>query len=304
MSYNKISTSEWVIKANKIHKNEYSYLLTEYTGAKNKIKIICKIHGEFEQTANNHLQGQKCPKCQNEYRSNNTKSSLVDFINKVESVSPLQFDFSDTVYINSRTKVKVKCKVCNSIEEKSPKALVSGVSCMNCTNLSKTLTKEEFINKAIIKHNENYDYSNVSYVNNRTPVSIYCKKCNTNFMQHPCNHLIGQGCPTCAISGFDKNKPAILYYLSINNGQAYKIGITNRTVNERFNITEIKNIQVLKIWEYSLGKEAYDKEQEILKKYSKFKYTGPSLLDSGNTELFKENVLEHYLIGSSLNFDK
>ena len=78
MSYNKISTSEWVIKANKIHKNEYSYLLTEYTGAKNKIKIICKIHGEFEQTPSNHLQGKICKYCAIDIKT----SSKEEFIQK------------------------------------------------------------------------------------------------------------------------------------------------------------------------------------------------------------------------------
>jgi hypothetical protein len=41
------------------------------------------------------------------------------------------------------------------------------------------------------------------------------------------NRLIGQGCPTCAKTGFDPAKPGILYFLINDSLRARKIGITN-----------------------------------------------------------------------------
>lgn len=62
--------------------------------------------------------------------------------------------------------------------------------------------KEEFIKKARIVHkNENIDYSEVIYVNNRTPVKLYDKDLKEDgteygeFWQTPYNHLKGQGHP-------------------------------------------------------------------------------------------------------------
>lgn len=54
-----------------IHGDKYDYSKTEYKGAKNKVCIICnevdefgKVHGEFWQTPDNHVNSrQGCPKC-------------------------------------------------------------------------------------------------------------------------------------------------------------------------------------------------------------------------------------------------
>jgi len=53
----------FVEKANKIHNNKYDYSLVEYINSKSKIKIICPIHGVFEQTPAKHLMGRGCQKC-------------------------------------------------------------------------------------------------------------------------------------------------------------------------------------------------------------------------------------------------
>ncbi len=63
-----LSTNQFIINANKINGNKYDYSNARYTGNKNKVKIICKIHGEFQQTPNNHLRGTQCPKCYKNYK--------------------------------------------------------------------------------------------------------------------------------------------------------------------------------------------------------------------------------------------
>jgi hypothetical protein len=50
-------------KFRKIHGEKYNYLNSKYIGARNKIEIICKEHGVFEQLVFNHLAGKGCPKC-------------------------------------------------------------------------------------------------------------------------------------------------------------------------------------------------------------------------------------------------
>lgn len=94
-----------------------------------------------------------------------------------------------------------------------------------------------------------------------------------------------------AVGGFNPNKKAILYYISINNGQAYKIGITRKTVEERFSRDKEISIKILKKIEYANGFDAYKEEQKILKEFSYAKYDGDKILVSGNSELFKYDVL-------------
>jgi len=58
------------------------------------------------------------------------------------------------------------------------------------------LTQSAFIEKAIKKHNDFYDYSLVNYINANTKVKIICRK-HGEFEQQPNNHLFGQGCIWC-----------------------------------------------------------------------------------------------------------
>lgn len=46
-----------------VHNRKYDYSLLIYKTLSDKIKIICKSHGEFKQTAGAHSMGQGCPKC-------------------------------------------------------------------------------------------------------------------------------------------------------------------------------------------------------------------------------------------------
>jgi len=57
-------------------------------------------------------------------------------------------------------------------------------------------TIEEFIEDARRVHGDKYDYSEVDYKNNKTKVSIICKK-HGLFYQTPNDHLSGYGCKKC-----------------------------------------------------------------------------------------------------------
>ena len=54
---------DFIYKSNIIHKNIYDYSNTKYTGSRDIVSIICLIHGVFNQTPNDHLNGCGCQKC-------------------------------------------------------------------------------------------------------------------------------------------------------------------------------------------------------------------------------------------------
>lgn len=59
-------------------------------------------------------------------------------------------------------------------------------------------TKKKFIDNAQRVHGDVYDYTLVEYVDNRTPVTIVCRK-HGEFRQTPNKHVSArQGCPECA----------------------------------------------------------------------------------------------------------
>ena len=83
------TTESFIAKATEIHNGKYLYTNTEYENAHSKVKIICPIHGEFEQVAYYHLQGAGCPKC-NESKLEKEIRSLLDE-NKVEYISQCDY---------------------------------------------------------------------------------------------------------------------------------------------------------------------------------------------------------------------
>jgi len=60
----KSNTEEFIARARELHGNLYDYSLVKYTTCKNKVTIVCPVHGEFKQEAASHLNiACGCPKC-------------------------------------------------------------------------------------------------------------------------------------------------------------------------------------------------------------------------------------------------
>lgn len=170
--------------------------------------------------------------------------------------------------------------------------------CRSCANKIRSLNsfekaKSSFIAKAIIVHGNKNCYDLVEYTGNKNCVTIICCGCQQIYDQIANAHLNGQGCPKCCKTGFNPAKSATMYYIRVtcNNTILYKIGITNRSIQERFSNTELSLIQIVHQWDYIKGIDAYNKEQEILKEFKEYKYIGEPILSSGNTELFTHDIL-------------
>lgn len=69
--------SKYIEDVLKVHGDKYLYDKVEYVGNKKRVIIECKLHGEFQQIAADHLKGCGCPKCGLEGNFNyNMKDSL------------------------------------------------------------------------------------------------------------------------------------------------------------------------------------------------------------------------------------
>lgn len=75
------STAYFIEKSVKIHGGKYDYSLADYKRSDSKIKIICPIHGMFEQLAFSHLAGAGCQKCSTSLNSWR-RTSFQKFCNK------------------------------------------------------------------------------------------------------------------------------------------------------------------------------------------------------------------------------
>ena len=57
----KANVNELIKKSILIHGDKYDYSLVKYENSRTKVKIICPIHGIFEQRFDHHIDYRGCP---------------------------------------------------------------------------------------------------------------------------------------------------------------------------------------------------------------------------------------------------
>lgn len=292
-----INTQTFIQNAVGKHGNKYDYTPTIWLNSRDKVEIICPRHGKFLQTPNNHLSGYGCKECGYEENRAKQVQLVQQFIEKAENIHGKTYDYSSVEYINTATKVCITCPEhgdfymtpSNHTHKTNPQG------CPVCATIKRAggrrLPFGVVIQRATEVHCGKYTYDLKQHPKYHDKMTITCPT-HGNFEQTVAHHLNGTGCPTCAQYGFNPLKPAYLYYLKINDGQFYKIGITNRTVEERFNLTDLQKIEVQHKWYFSKGADAKSIEQRILADYTDYKYSGSPILRDGNTEVFTEDIYE------------
>ena len=284
----RLTTEKFIEKARAVHGDRYDYSQVKYVNTKTEVTIICPDHGAFPQTPSNHLHHEVgCPSC-----AGNLPLTTETFIEKAIAIHGDRYDYSQVKYVNNKTEVTIICPVHGAFPRTPSNHLHHEVGCPSCAG-NLPLTTETFIEKAIAIHGDRYDYSQVEYANNSTRVTIICPD-HGPFPQTPGSHLAERGCPDCAETGFDPNDCGTLYYVAITTDDGdtrYKIGITNRTVEDRFPRPDLARIRIVKTWGYAIGRAAAARQQEILSQFAGERYYGPDILLSGNTELFTHDIL-------------
>ena len=115
-----------IFEFNSVHDNKYDYSKIKYFNNYEKLVIICKKHGEFTQTQQNHIKGQGCPNCYG-----NKLLSFNEFINKSIIIHNNRYDYSKVKYINNRKKITILCKKHGEFEQK-PSNHLNGYGCPIC----------------------------------------------------------------------------------------------------------------------------------------------------------------------------
>lgn len=174
------TNEQFIFEANQIHNNKYDYSKVKYKTNKNKVCIICKKHGMFEQTPSSHLQGQGCPKCAHEYVNSLKIISTEEFIRRANVKHKNFYNYSKTQYKGFNSDVIVTCLIHGDFTINAHAHISNGQGCPECghnNRVNKKLsTTENFILKANLIHNNYYNYSKVQYINAKTKVCIVCPK--------------------------------------------------------------------------------------------------------------------------------
>lgn len=305
MKHNYDYLAAFIEKANKVHNNKYSYDKNmSYIDIKTKMVIVCPTHGEFYQNTKTHIYLKcGCPKCGRDSCDNIRASNTDTFIKQSKEVHGDLYNHDNVVYINNHTNVTINCKKHGDFCQRPVKHILNKSGCPRC--VFRFQNQEEFIQLSSTVHNNLYEYTSVEYKRADVKVDIICK-IHGQFKQTPASHVNGTGCPKCArmyafrgysmstLNGTDLGSiPGMVYFIKIQDHELkecfYKIGITKRSVSQRFSeykYSKSISIDVLICVPLTLY-EAYVTEQNIISKYSDFAYFPQAMINKGATECFK-----------------
>lgn len=192
---------------------DYDYSKVIYKGAEVPVKIVCPKHGEFSLSPRALLRGSHgvgahgCPYCCGILQPKKPikEKRVPRYVNFIEEASKVHGDRYEYIDLpkSSKQRIWIKCKVHGMFLQRADCHL-RGSNCPHCVgyrSLPVDNRKATFIQKSQDRYGERFDYSQVVYVNKKTPVKIRCKEHDYWFEVLPDTHVRrNSGCPICSDS--------------------------------------------------------------------------------------------------------
>ena len=219
---NKLDTQKFIEKSIEIWGNKNDYSKIEYISLLKKVIIICKKHGEFEQSPGSHLQGHGCYLCSHENISKNNelvkKKCKTEFKIKSNNIHFNVYDYTKSNYINAKTNLIVICKEHGEFDV-TPNNHLRGKGCSKCGKIKSANSKikpyDEYLNEFIKLYGNKYDYSLVEWKGSSVIISVICNN-HGMFDILPYMHKFGKECPKCS-NQYSKISIEWLSYMEIKN---------------------------------------------------------------------------------------
>ena len=136
------------------------------------------------------------------------KLTTEEFIINARKTHGDKYDYSNSIYKNSTTKIEIICSSHGSFWQ-TPSLHIYKNGCSKCGDINRknktiernkqgTTPQEQYIEKAKLIHKNEFDYSKTIYKGVRDRVTITCKV-HGDFSLIASAHISnGHGCPTCA----------------------------------------------------------------------------------------------------------
>lgn len=180
-SKNKLKTNEeFKNELVKVFGDKYDYSKVKYVHGRKTVTLICKIHGEFNKTANDLVNVKTgCQECSKENFINNlNEKSKEEFFIKGNEKYNSFYDLSEVVYVDSQVKVTIICPEHGRFK-KTPASFLFGERCQKCSFKSRTIkrtgmklptVREKLGKKITINGNV---YFSREHASEKTGISVY-----------------------------------------------------------------------------------------------------------------------------------
>ncbi len=167
-------------------------IIDKYVNSRTKITVRCDVCS-YQWTARHTdlLRGHGCPRCSGKERKTTSR-----FREEVAMTNPNLEVVGE--YVNTSTKIDVRCLDCGYTWKTNPSSLLSGIGCPACGGTKKK-SQDEFIH-ALFSINPDIKVLE-QYKNNSTKISVRCLRCGYEWRATPHNLIDARSrCPKCTHS--------------------------------------------------------------------------------------------------------
>lgn len=192
----KFGLDEFKSKMRELYDDKYVFEWIDFKNKKSLIRFTCKEHGEQRYSVTHLLGGKGCDYC-------NGKFYPSDWIKNARAVHGDKYEYDTSRPPKCATDfIRFRCPVHGWQKTRYDCHVTQGCGCALCAGIFNKLSAEErkqmWIEKCEERYLGKYSYRDVVYVNNDTPVKIYCKEHRITFETTPDTHARGAGgCPLC-----------------------------------------------------------------------------------------------------------
>lgn len=131
MSY---TQEEWIEMATTIHGDLYIYERVEYINSQTNTAIICRKHGEFQQTPAQHLSGRGCRKCGAERCAESkryTETDIEEAFTNAGIIHNNRYEYIKIFRIEGKLMIEMRCPTHDIISQRLDHHL-HGHGCVRC----------------------------------------------------------------------------------------------------------------------------------------------------------------------------
>jgi hypothetical protein len=159
------TNSEFIEISNKIFNYKYDYSLVEYINNKTLVKIMCPIHGLFNQLPLNHLKGKGCLSCSKIRYTTDT------FILKCREVHGDDYNYDKVKFENIKSHIIINCKKHGDFSQ-VPNTHLCGSGCPVCCSSKGEIKIKNYLESNSISYIKEYKFESC-YNKYKLPFDFY-----------------------------------------------------------------------------------------------------------------------------------
>ena len=227
---------DFEMKSNVVHDYLYDYTKSDYINAATKVIVICKEHGEFYVSPNNHLRGKGCRECGKIKCANAKIKPYEEYYEDFIKLYGSKYDYSLVEWKGSSFSISVICNK-HGIFDILPYMHKNGKECPKCSNQHSKISIE-WLSYMEIKYSVkiNHAQNKGEYIipNSRYKADGYSETINTIFEFH---------------GDFWHGNPKIYNKNKINHRVGLTFGELYEKTLEKSNFIKDNGYNLIEIWE-------------------------------------------------------